>query len=167
MEAHNVSHLPFRSWCSACGRGRGLSLGHRRVDAKIKEAEQIPTISVDCSFFGQPEDRAHNTLPVLFVCDRKSKVIWSHPMQSRGVVHRYQQGLVWPTLTSWVTLESSSSRKVERAVQSVQGFASPLRARVDGALFQFFLLFHKGEPHDGHTAYIRLKGKPWRDAEFW
>ena len=20
----------------------------------------------------------------------------------------------------------------------------------------------KGEPHDGHTAYLRLKGKPWR-----
>ena len=36
VEAHNVSHLPFRCWCSACVRGRGLSLGHRRVDAKIK-----------------------------------------------------------------------------------------------------------------------------------
>ena len=24
------------------------------------------------------------------------------------------------------------------------------------------LLFHKGEPHDGHTAGVRLKGKPWR-----
>ena len=24
VEAHNVSHLPFRSWCSACVRGRGL-----------------------------------------------------------------------------------------------------------------------------------------------
>ena len=48
VEAHNVSHLPFRSWCSACVRGRGLSLGHRRVDATTKEAEQIPTFSVDC-----------------------------------------------------------------------------------------------------------------------
>ena len=26
----------------------------------------------------------------------------------------------------------------------------------------FSLLFHKGEPHDGHTAHMRLKGKPWR-----
>ena len=24
------------------------------------------------------------------------------------------------------------------------------------------LHFYKGEPHDGHTAYKRLKGKPWR-----
>ena len=77
VEAHNVSHLPFRSWCSACVRGRGLSMGHRKVDAETKEAEQIPTISVDYGFFGQPEDRAHNTLPVLIMRDSKSKGIWS------------------------------------------------------------------------------------------
>ena len=55
VESHNVSHLPFRSWCSACVRGRGLSLGHRKVDAKTKEAEQIPTVSVYYGFFGQPD----------------------------------------------------------------------------------------------------------------
>ena len=37
LEAHTFSHLPFRSWCSACVR----ALGHRRVDAKTKEAEQF------------------------------------------------------------------------------------------------------------------------------
>ena len=56
VEAHNVSHLPFRSWRSATVRGRGLSLGHRKVDRKTKEAEQIPTVSVDSGFFGQPVD---------------------------------------------------------------------------------------------------------------
>ena len=59
--AHNVSHLAFRSWCSVC------------VHTKLKEATQIPTVSVDYGFFGQPEDRAHDTLPVLIVRDRKSK----------------------------------------------------------------------------------------------
>ena len=52
LESHNVSHLPFRSWCSACVRGQGLSLGHRKVDVKTKEAEQIPTVSVNYGFFG-------------------------------------------------------------------------------------------------------------------
>ena len=74
---------------SACVRGRGLSLGHRKVDMKIKEAEQIPTVSVDYGFFGQPEDRAHDTLPVLIVRDRKSKGIWRHPVPSKGVTHPY------------------------------------------------------------------------------
>ena len=89
VEAHHVSHLPFRSWCSACVDGRGLSLGHRRVDAKRKEAEQIPTISVDFGFFGQTEDRAHDTLPVLIVRDNKSKGIWAHLVPSKGVVHPF------------------------------------------------------------------------------
>ena len=43
VEAHNVSHLPFRSWCSACVRARGLSLGHHKVGTKMNEAEQMPT----------------------------------------------------------------------------------------------------------------------------
>ena len=89
VEAHNVSHLPFRSWCSACVRGRGLSMGHRKVDAETKQDEQIPTISVDYGFFGQPEDKAHCTLPVLIVRDRKSKGIWSHPVPAKGVTHPY------------------------------------------------------------------------------
>ena len=41
----------------ACVRGRGLSLGHRKVDTKTKEAE-TDTDSVDYGFFGQLEDRA-------------------------------------------------------------------------------------------------------------
>ena len=89
VESHNVSDLPFRSWCSACVRGRGLSLGHRKVDTKTKEAEQVPTVSVDHGFFGQPEDRAHDTLPLLIVRDRKSKGIWGHPVPSKGVTHPY------------------------------------------------------------------------------
>ena len=89
VEAHNVSHLPFRSWCSACVRDRGLSLGHHKVDAKTKEAGQMPAVSVDYGFSGQPEDRAHDTFPVLIVRDCKRKGIWSHPVPSNGVVHPY------------------------------------------------------------------------------
>ena len=85
VELHKVSHLPFRSCCSACVPGRGLSLGHRKVDTKTKEAEQIPTVSAEYGFFGQPEDRARDTLPALSVRDRKSKSIWSHPVPSKGV----------------------------------------------------------------------------------
>ena len=79
VEAHNVSHLPCRSWCSACVRSGGLSLRHHKVDAKTKEAEQMPTVSVDYGFFGQPEDRAHDTLQVLVMRDRKRKGICESP----------------------------------------------------------------------------------------
>ena len=74
VELHNVSHLPFRGWFSACVRGRG----YHQVNAKTKEAEQKPAVPVDYGFFGQPEDRAHDTLR-----DRKSKGIWSRSRTPR------------------------------------------------------------------------------------
>ena len=62
IEAHNMTHLPFISWCSACVRGCGLSMGHCKVDRSHKEDEQIPTVSIDYGFSGQPQDPAHQTL---------------------------------------------------------------------------------------------------------
>ena len=76
--------------------------------------------------------------------------------------------------------ESKSNGEVERAVQSVHGLArtlkdfweqrsgitwesrSPLLAWLVEHCSNLLLLYHKGEPDDGHTAYMRLKGMPWR-----
>ena len=38
---------------------------------------------------------------------------------------------------------------------------SPLLAWLVEHRSNHLLLYHKGEPHDGHTAYMRLKGKHW------
>ena len=204
------THLPFRSWCSACVRGRGLSLGHRKVDMKTKEAEQIPTVCMD---YGQPQDRAHNTLPVLIVQDRRSKGFWSHPLPAKSVTHPYPAKALMTDLDFMaykrvifesdqepgiVALcdavkngwhgeivpeaspkgESKSKGEVERVVQSVHGLARtmrdfleqqsgitlesrcPLLAWLVEHCTNLFLLFHKGEPHDGHTAFTRRRASP-------
>ena len=52
IDDHEVSHLPFRSWCSFCVRGRGQSMGHFRID---KGDEQVPTVSIDYGFLGTKE----------------------------------------------------------------------------------------------------------------
>ena len=75
--------------------------------------------------------------------------------------------------------ESKRNGEVERAVQSVHGLARTLkdfleqrsgitvesRSRLLECLVEhcsnLLLLFHKGEPYDGHAAYMRLKSKPW------
>ena len=77
--------------------------------------------------------------------------------------------------------ESKSNGEVERAVQYLHGLArtpkdfleqqsgitllvsrSPLLAWLVEKCSNLLPPFHKGEPHDGHSAYMRLKGKPWR-----
>jgi hypothetical protein len=78
--------------------------------------------------------------------------------------------------------QSQSNGEVERAVQSVHGLARTLKDHLEqqakmvldarspvlawlvehaGVLLN---LFHRGEPHDGFTAFHRLKGRPWRVA---
>ena len=166
-QAHNVSHLPFGSWCSACFRGRGLSLGHR-------------------------EDRAHDTLLVLIVRDRKSKGIWSHPVPSKDVVHPYPARAPMtdldfmgykrvilksdqePSIVALCdTVKNGWHGEVERAIQSVHGLArtlkdfleqrsgialesqSPVLAWLVEDCSNHLLLFHKGELHESHTAESR------------
>ena len=46
IAAHEVSHLPFRSWCSHCVRGRGKLFQHRRVQHD-QDDEAHPVVSLD------------------------------------------------------------------------------------------------------------------------
>ena len=44
---HNITHLPFRSWCAHCVRGKSNNDPHRRRPA---DEPEIPTIGMDyCS----------------------------------------------------------------------------------------------------------------------
>ena len=53
IREHEVTHIPFRSWCQACVRGRAKGQQHRRVKERVKELETLPTISVDYGFSAQ------------------------------------------------------------------------------------------------------------------
>ena len=45
VELHNTSHLPFRSWCPHCVRGKAKRRAHRK---KLREMRSgIPVISLD------------------------------------------------------------------------------------------------------------------------
>ena len=81
IAAHEVSHLPFRSWCAFCVRGRGQSCAHPRVD---QGDESLPVIAVDYMFGGTPDAPATD-LPILIVHDRWSKSVWSHPVPAKGI----------------------------------------------------------------------------------
>ena len=52
IQEHMITHLPYRSWCQSCVRGRGKSMRHCRVEDK--DQNQIPVISADYAFLGEP-----------------------------------------------------------------------------------------------------------------
>ena len=48
-EQHELTHLPFRSWCSHCVRGRARNMMHKRDQSK-DERSNVPRVSMDYFF---------------------------------------------------------------------------------------------------------------------
>ena len=46
---HNVTHLPYRSWCTTCMRAKCPASAHRAHD---ETEHTIPTVSMDYCFLG-------------------------------------------------------------------------------------------------------------------
>ena len=52
IDAHNLTHLPYRSWCPHCVRGKGKTMDHRRAG----KDKLVPEIHVDHCFMGSQTD---------------------------------------------------------------------------------------------------------------
>ena len=64
IQEHNITHLPYRSWCIHCVRGRGEQAGHRRQEARPENA--FPEVHMDYCFMGRKSDDAQ---PILVARD--------------------------------------------------------------------------------------------------
>ena len=47
IEEHMTTHLPFRSWCPHCVRGKAKGKQHRKQD---REHHKIPTVAIDYAY---------------------------------------------------------------------------------------------------------------------
>ena len=47
IEAHQVTHLPFRSWCPACVKGKAKDEAHFKKDTG--NMGEVPVVSMDLS----------------------------------------------------------------------------------------------------------------------
>jgi hypothetical protein len=82
---HNLTHVPYRSWCPDCVRGRGSHLSHKKQG--IDKDDAIPTISFDYAFLGGDEDFEKDEtklMPVLVAKDSRSKYVFSSVVPKKG-----------------------------------------------------------------------------------
>ncbi len=79
-EEHEITHLPFRDWCSHCVRGRATDDPHRRGGAK--QPHEVPTVSMDYCYVGQRQDDKNT--PILIIRCDTTKSICSHPVLQKG-----------------------------------------------------------------------------------
>ena len=68
QEHEDQGCVVFRSWCKHCSAGKGIGATHQ--SSPEEEESAVPTISLDYGFMGEKENE---TMPILFMRDRKRK----------------------------------------------------------------------------------------------
>ena len=61
-DRHQLTHIPYRSWCPHCIRGRGKNAAHQKLDKEIERA--VPRLCVDYAFLGQRATQYKDGQPI-------------------------------------------------------------------------------------------------------
>ena len=100
-----TGHAVFRSWCSACVRGRGRAAGHPSGSRQDEGAEPVPVLSWDYCFLSSrcraddlAEDR-NGESPVLVMHDARSKGIYAHLVPKKGTDYPGMEEVVKKVVT--------------------------------------------------------------------
>ena len=54
VERHNLTHLPYRSWCPHCVAARRPNTDHR--SSKVRDRRHIPRVCADYLFARKPDE---------------------------------------------------------------------------------------------------------------
>ena len=85
IQEHVLTHLPLRSWCGHCLRGRVTSLPHFRSETEGEHV--VPTVSIGYFFMGPCGQReAQGVLPMLAVKSHESRMTFAHVVERKGPV---------------------------------------------------------------------------------
>ena len=87
MEEHELTHLPFRSCCKHCVRGRGKDMPHSRVT----EEPNTPEMHCDLCFLWE-EGGPGNTVPVLVMGERTTRMTMAAAVPRKGAVGEFAPG---------------------------------------------------------------------------
>ena len=81
---HEVTHVPYRSWCEHCVKGKAKSTPHKHEANRV---EGIPVIGLDYySMSKKDEDQEYKSeVTVLSMKDRVSKCIFAIPVPQKRV----------------------------------------------------------------------------------
>ena len=84
IACHNITHLPYRSWCSVCVRAKGREDAHRRSkkSGKDENKDGLPIISLDYQHLDESEDL--KKIKVIIGKDETSGSIMAHVIKVKG-----------------------------------------------------------------------------------
>ncbi len=80
VKDHEITHLPFRSWCEHCVKGKSVE---RACKTAEHNTSALPTVHADYEFMGDYE--TDGTTPILVVKDDTQKSVFANVVPSKGV----------------------------------------------------------------------------------
>ena len=98
---HELTHVPFRSWCEHCQRGKASSRAHRRnqrqkVRRNGEDGMDLPVVSMDYMYLEytysrekkseEEKEAVENGMrPILVVHDSRSSAVFAHDVHRKGM----------------------------------------------------------------------------------
>ena len=83
VDEHNMTHLPYRSWCTHCVRGRGEAHPHHKSG---NEERDVPELHMDYCFMGKVDEKAQ---PILVVKERDTRMMCSMLVGEKGTADEH------------------------------------------------------------------------------
>ena len=91
VEQHNVTHVPYRSWCHHCVRGRACGRQHREREAEVDDEEApVPRVHLDYWYLtkadaeAKDEHEGKGKNPMIVMVDSGKKVMWTAAVGTRA-----------------------------------------------------------------------------------
>ena len=108
VEQHELTHLPYRSWCVHCRRARGVAMAHRkREEEEIEEKENaLTTWAMDYTFLTEdfelltraeaekPENKERVKDIVMVSDDRRTGGVKAHLVERKGLGDNWIAGRI-------------------------------------------------------------------------
>ena len=79
VETHELTHLPYRSWCGVCVQGKGKEMSH----LSGKRERGLLELHFDCMFVG-PNDAPGETRTCLVVREAETRMVMSIMVPAKG-----------------------------------------------------------------------------------
>ena len=83
VEMHMLSHLPYRSWCPHCVKGRGKEMHHQR---QPRDEKGLAEYHLDCCF---PGDQLGFRLTILVGIERRSGMKMAQVVPTKGITRNF------------------------------------------------------------------------------
>ena len=87
VEAHMLTHVPYRSWCKHCVKGKAKGKPHFRTKAG---GDDVPCVVLDYMYMtgGEEEDGDERGMPILVAKDMMNTAVSTGMIFARVVPHK-------------------------------------------------------------------------------